>query len=96
MCMCGGGRGRGGASDVAQLVENPPANVGDVRDVNSISGSERSPGGKHGNSPVFLPGEFCELRSLVGFSPWGRRETQLKQLSMHVPLHIYVYIYLAA
>ena len=25
-------------------------------------------------TPVFLPGEFHEQRSLVGYSPWGRRE----------------------
>ena len=24
--------------------------------------------------PVFLPGEFNEQRSLVGYSPWGRKE----------------------
>ena len=29
--------------------ENPPANARDVRDVGSISGSGRSPGGGHGN-----------------------------------------------
>ena len=26
-------------------------------------------------TPVFLPGEFHEQRSLVGFSPWGHRES---------------------
>ena len=30
-------------------VKNPPANAGDVRDVGSIHGSKRSPGGGHGN-----------------------------------------------
>ena len=34
----------GGASG-----KNPPANVGDIRDVGSIPRSERSPGGEHGN-----------------------------------------------
>ena len=32
------------------MVKNPPANAGDVRDMCSIPGSERSPGGGHGNS----------------------------------------------
>ena len=32
------------------MVKNPPANAGDVRDVGSIPGSGRSPGGGHGNS----------------------------------------------
>ena len=31
------------------MVENPPANVGDVRDAGSISGWGGSPGGGHGN-----------------------------------------------
>ena len=30
-------------------VKNPPANAGDMRDTGSISGSERSCGGGHGN-----------------------------------------------
>ena len=31
------------------MVKNPPANTGDVRDVGSIPGSGRFPGGGHGN-----------------------------------------------
>ena len=42
------------------LVEkNLPANAGDLRDAGSIHGSERSPGGGHGNQnwqPVFFTG----------------------------------------
>ena len=34
---------------VALVVRNPPVNAGDVRDVGSILGSGRSPGGGHGN-----------------------------------------------
>ena len=32
------------ASEVALVVKTPPANTGDIRDVDSIPGSERSPG----------------------------------------------------
>ena len=32
------------------VVQNPPANAGDIRNVGSISGSGRSPGEGHGNS----------------------------------------------
>ena len=39
----------GGASQVALVVKNPPANAGDVRDVGLIPGSGRSPEGDHGN-----------------------------------------------
>ena len=36
------------------VVKNPPANAGDVRNVDSIPVLGRSPGRGHGN-PVFLP-----------------------------------------
>ena len=32
------------------LVKNPPANAGDTRDMSSIPGSRRAPGGGNGNS----------------------------------------------
>ena len=35
------------ASQVALVVKNSPANAGDVRDVGSVPGSGRSPGGGH-------------------------------------------------
>ena len=37
------------------VVKNPPANVGDVRDMGSISGSGSSPGGGNGNTLQY----FC-------------------------------------
>ena len=37
------------ASQVALVVKNPPANAGDIRDMSSIPGLGRSPGGVHGN-----------------------------------------------
>ena len=37
------------ASQVMQLVKNPPAKAGDTRDAGSILGSGRSPGGVNGN-----------------------------------------------
>ena len=44
------------------------ANAGDVRDVGSVSGSGRSPGGRRWQqAPVFLPGESHEQRNLVGY-----------------------------
>ena len=34
-------------------------------------------------TPVFLPGEFVRQRSLVGYSPWGRKELDTtEQLSL--------------
>ena len=37
------------ASQVALVVKNPPANVGDISDMHSIPGSGRLPGGGRGN-----------------------------------------------
>ena len=37
------------ASQVVLVVKNLPANAGDIRDVGSIPGWGRSPGGGHGN-----------------------------------------------
>ena len=36
-------------TQVALVVKNLPANAGDIRDMGSIPGSGRSPGGEHGN-----------------------------------------------
>ena len=35
------------------VVKDPPANAGGIRDMGSIPGLERSPGGGHGNSPQY-------------------------------------------
>jgi hypothetical protein len=43
-----------GTSQVALVVKNLPANVGDTRDADSTPRSGRSPRGGNGN-PVFLP-----------------------------------------
>ena len=51
------------------MVKNLP-NAEDIRDVGSISGRGRSPGGEHWQpTPVFLPGESHGQRCLVGYSP---------------------------
>ena len=58
------------ASQVALVVKNPPANAGNIRDVGSIPGLGRSPGGGHGYPlPVFLPRESHGQRSLADYSP---------------------------
>ena len=57
------------------VVKNLPANVGDIKDVGLIPGSGRFPWRKAGQpTPVFLPGESHGQQSLVGYSPWGRKE----------------------
>ena len=52
------------------MVNNLPANAGDIRDVGSIPGSGRSPGGGPLQPTlVFLPGESHGQKSLEGYSP---------------------------
>ena len=34
-------------------------------------------------TPVFLPGEFCGQRSLVGYSPWGLKESGTTEQPTH-------------
>ena len=57
-----------GASRGRLVVKNPPANARDVRDVGSIPGSGRSPGGGHGN-PLQCSRKSNGQRSPVGYSP---------------------------
>ena len=66
------------ASQVELVVENLPANARTLRDVGSIPVLGRSPGEGNGKpSPVFLPGKFHGERSLVGYSPWGCKESDM-------------------
>ena len=36
-------------------------------------------------TPVFLPGKFREKRSLVGYSPWGHKESDVLMPHYHSP-----------
>ena len=69
-------------------VKNPPANVGDSGDSNSISGLGRCPGGRHGKALQYsYLGNPVDRGSLAGYSPWGCKESDLaERLSMHVHL----------
>ena len=44
-------------------------------------GQEDPPGEGDGNPLVFLPGESHGQRSLVGYSPWGRKESDTTEES---------------
>ena len=55
------------------VIKNPPANPGDE---SSVPESRRLPWRrKWKHTPVFLPGECYGQRSLAGYSPWGRKES---------------------
>ena len=71
------------ASQVALVVKNLPANVGDISDTDSIPGWGRSPGGGNGN-----PLQYSCLENPTDRGAWQatvhrvtESQTQLKQLS---------------
>ena len=67
---------------VAQMIKASAYNVGDL---GSIPGSGRSPWRrKRQPTPVLLPGKSHGRRSLVGYSPWGRKELDTTER-----LHVY-------
>ena len=56
------------------LVKNPFANAGDIRDIGPAPGSGEIPSRKGWQpTPVFLPGESHEKRSLAGYRVTKRR-----------------------
>ena len=69
---------------MAPVVKNPLANAGDVRDIGSVPGSERSPGERNGN-----PLQYSCLKnphgqgSLVGYIPWGHKESDMTEQLTH-------------
>ena len=77
------------AFQAAQVVKNPPANAGDLRDTGLIPGLGRSPGGGNGN-----PLQYSCLENLIDRGTWWaivhrvtKSWTWLKLLSMHACTH---------
>ena len=62
------------ASQVVLVVKNSSAIVGNARDSGLIPGRR-----KWQPTPKFLPGESHGQRSLVGYSPWGCRESDMTE-----------------
>ena len=55
------------------MVKNPPANA---KDVGSVPGLGRFPWSRKWQPTlVYLPGKFHGQRSLMGYSPWGYKES---------------------
>ena len=62
-------------SQVVLGVKNLPAKAGDLRDEGFDSWVGKIPWRREWQpTPIFLPGESHEQRSLVGYSPWGCKE----------------------
>ena len=60
------------------IVKNSPANAGDRRDIGSIPGSGRSPGGEHD-----IPLQYSCLENPMDRgawqAPWGRKESDMTE-----------------
>ena len=67
------------------MVKNPPANARDIKDVDLIPGSGRSPGGRHGNTLWYSclenPTDRGDWRTTV--HGVAKRQIVLKQISTH-------------
>ena len=60
-----------GASQVVLVVKNPLANAGDIRDMGSIPGLRRFPGGGHGNPVQYSCLENPTDRGAIGSQRFG-------------------------
>ena len=66
------------------MAQNPPANAGDAKYSGSIPGLGRFPWGRKWQpAPVFLPEKSHGQRSLAGYSPWGRQQSDTTE-QMHI------------
>ena len=65
-----------GTCPVGQMVKNLPANT---EDLDLIPGSRRPPGREWQPTPVSLPEEFHGQRSLVGYSLWVHKESDMTE-----------------
>ena len=66
------------ASQVTLVVKNLPSNAGDLRDVRSISGSGRSPGGGHGN-----PLQYSYLENPMDKGAWQATVYEVAKSQTH-------------
>ena len=75
------------------MVKNPLANAGDIRDMGSIPGLGRSPGGGHDN-----PFQHSCLENLMDRGAWqvvvhrvAKSGARLKWLSMYASKHMHIH-----
>ena len=65
---------------MALVVKNPPANARDAKRHRFDFWVGKIPWRRKWQpAPIFLPGKFHGRRSLVGYSPWGRKESDMTE-----------------
>ena len=60
---------------------NSPAIAEDQRNTSSIPGAGRSLEEEMATHSVFLAGESHRQRSMVGYSPWGHKESDMTEVT---------------
>ena len=76
---------------VVLAVKDLPTNARDVRDMSLIPGLGRSPEGQYGNPLQYsCPGKSHGQRSLAGYSPQGRKESDTIACTCRLSLVIYI------
>ena len=75
-----------GTFPVARVLKNLPANVGDVR-CGFDSWIGKIPWRMWQPTPVFLPGEALEQRSLKWFSLWDHKESDMTEATLACSVH---------
>ena len=77
---------------VALEVKSLPADAGDIRDADLVPGWEICPRGGNGS---LLQCSYLENpidRSLVGYSPWGHKESGMTEVTSQTCMHKHMYI----
>ena len=64
-----------GASLLAHMIKNRPA----IRETWVLFLGQEDPLEKRMTTPVFLPGEFHEQKSMAGYSSWGGKELDMTE-----------------
>ena len=67
----------------SSVVKNLPANAGAMENLGSIPKSEDPWRRKWQPTPILLPGQSHEQRSLVGYSPCGCKESDATEVTQH-------------
>ena len=75
------------------VVKNPPINAGDSRDVSSVPGWERSPGGGHDN-----PLQYSCLKNPMDRRAWWAMvyrvaESDMTEATQHAHMHVQIGLY---
>ena len=73
------------------------ASVSNAGDPGSIPGSGRSPGEENGNPLQYYCLENPMDRGAVGYSPWGRKESDTtERLHFHILLSVFIIQYISS